>query len=85
VKGLLDLYEATFNPHWIEFAEKLQNIQDRLFWDSQDGGYFAVAEESPILTRTKDCTFGCFFSNFNNLFSFIIKCEDLMHVAATIT
>jgi len=71
VKGLLDLYEATFNPHWVEFAEELQNIQDKLFWDPDDGGYFAMAEESPILTRTKDCTFGC-FSNFSS----IIKCQD---------
>ncbi|XP_011875179.1 PREDICTED: spermatogenesis-associated protein 20 isoform X2 [Vollenhovia emeryi] len=55
VKGLLDLYEATFDPHWLEFAEELQNIQDRLFWDSKDGGYFSMAEKSPILTiRTKD-------------------------------
>jgi len=71
VKGLLDLYEATFNPHWVEFAEELQNIQDKLFWDPDDGGYFAMAEESPILTRTKDCMFGC-SSNFSS----IIKCQD---------
>ena len=65
VKGLLDLYEATFNPHWVEFAEELQDIQDRLFWDSEDGGYFAMAEESPILTRTKDCMFECSSNNFS--------------------
>lgn len=76
VKGLLDLYEASFDSHWLEFAEELQDIQDRLFWDSQDGGYFAVAK-SPILKRMKDCMFGCSFTNF----ILVIKCRGLMHIS----
>ncbi|KAG5305541.1 SPT20 protein, partial [Acromyrmex insinuator] len=75
VKGLLDLYEATFNPHWVEFAEELQDIQDRLFWDSEDGGYFAMAEESPILTRTKDSDDGSQPSGNS------IACSNLLRLA----
>ncbi|XP_039306294.1 spermatogenesis-associated protein 20 isoform X1 [Solenopsis invicta] len=75
VKGLLDLYEATFNPHWVEFAEELQDIQDRLFWDLQDGGYFAMAEESPILTRTKDSDDGALPSSNS------IACSNLLRLA----
>ncbi|XP_048504713.1 spermatogenesis-associated protein 20 isoform X2 [Athalia rosae] len=55
VKGLLDLYEATFNKHWLEFAEKLQEIQDNLFWDSVAGGYFATTkEDQTAILQLKD-------------------------------
>lgn len=64
VKGLLDLYEANFDPQWLEFAEELQDIQDRLFWDSQDGGYFSTVENSQMILRMKDGT-ACFCSNFS--------------------
>lgn len=57
VKGLLDLYQANFDVHWLEFAEQLQDIQDRLFWDSQDGGYFSTVEDSQMILRMKDGTF----------------------------
>lgn len=56
VKGLLDLYQANFDVHWLEFAEQLQDIQDRLFWDSQDGGYFSTVEDSQMILRMKDGT-----------------------------
>ncbi|XP_024891071.1 spermatogenesis-associated protein 20 [Temnothorax curvispinosus] len=75
VKGLLDLYEATFDPHWIEFAEELQDTQDRLFWDSEDGGYFAMAEESSILTRMKDSDDGAQPSSNS------IACSNMLRLA----
>lgn len=64
VKGLLDLYEANFDPQWLEFAEELQDIQDQLFWDSRDGGYFSTVENSQMILRMKDGTV-CFCSNFS--------------------
>ncbi|XP_046422311.1 spermatogenesis-associated protein 20 isoform X1 [Neodiprion fabricii] len=55
VQGLLDLYEATLDTHWLEFAEKLQDIQDNLFWDPVAGGYFATTEEDrTAILRLKD-------------------------------
>lgn len=65
VKGLLDLYEANFDPHWLELAEELQDIQDRLFWDTQDGGYFSTVKNSQIILRVKDGTLGRFCGNFS--------------------
>lgn len=56
VKGLLDLYEANFDIYWLEFAEILQDIQDDLFWDSQNGGYFSTVEDSEMILRMKDGT-----------------------------
>ncbi|KAF3853199.1 hypothetical protein F7725_013887 [Dissostichus mawsoni] len=40
VSGLLDLYEASLQTQWLQWAEQLQLRQDVLFWDQQDGGYF---------------------------------------------
>jgi uncharacterized protein YyaL (SSP411 family) len=55
VRGLLDLYETTFDIQWIEWAASLQSIQDRLFWDADQGGYFATGGISnDILLRMKD-------------------------------
>ena len=35
IQGLLDLYEATFDEKWIEWADQLQAHQNRLFWDEK--------------------------------------------------
>ncbi|XP_034187865.1 spermatogenesis-associated protein 20 isoform X1 [Osmia lignaria lignaria] len=55
VKGLLDLYESSLNEQWLEFAEKLQDIQDKLFWDEINGGYFTTTSDDPsIIVRLKE-------------------------------
>jgi uncharacterized protein YyaL (SSP411 family) len=41
IEALLNLYQASFEPRWIRLAEKLQEIQDNLFWDKSEGGYFS--------------------------------------------
>lgn len=65
MKGLLDLYEASFDVRWLEFAEKLQDVQDRLFWDSRDGGYFSTCEDSQMIIRVKDGMLYRFCGNFS--------------------
>lgn len=35
IKALLDLYEVSFDPEWIEWAHQLQQRQDELFWDDE--------------------------------------------------
>jgi uncharacterized protein YyaL (SSP411 family) len=55
IQGLLDLYQCDFNPDWLRWAEKLQDVVDELFWDSAEGGYFAVsAEDGTVLVRKKE-------------------------------
>lgn len=55
IQGLLDLYEATFTIHWLQWAVDLQAVMNRLFWDEQGGGYFSSAEGDPhLLVRLKD-------------------------------
>lgn len=52
--GLLDLYEASANEEHLLWALRLQEKQDELFYDPEDGGYFASAPDEHILIRMKD-------------------------------
>ncbi|ELW62264.1 Spermatogenesis-associated protein 20 [Tupaia chinensis] len=56
VRGLLDLYEASQESAWLEWALRLQDTQDKLFWDSQGGGYFCSEAElgAGLPLRLKD-------------------------------
>jgi uncharacterized protein YyaL (SSP411 family) len=54
-QGLLDLYEASFDAHWLALALELQSTQDRLFWDEKDGAYFSTrADAADLLARMKE-------------------------------
>jgi hypothetical protein len=55
VQGLLDLYEASFDVEWLKFAVKLQETQDRLFFDEKNGGYFNTSgKDESVFLRMKD-------------------------------
>jgi len=55
VQGLLDLYEASFDPQWLSLASRLQETQDRLFWDDKDGAYFSTrADALYLIARMKE-------------------------------
>ncbi|CAI5486922.1 unnamed protein product [Closterium sp. Naga37s-1] len=55
VASLLDLFEASGDSDWLAWAMELQETQDRLFWDEQQGGYFNTAEGDPsLLLRMKE-------------------------------
>jgi uncharacterized protein YyaL (SSP411 family) len=55
IQGLLDLYEASFDVSWLRFAVELQETQDRLFLDQEQGGYFnGTGQDASILLRLKE-------------------------------
>ena len=55
IQGLLDLYEASFDARWLSLASRLQETQDRLFWDDRDGAYFSTrADAVHLLARMKE-------------------------------
>ena len=55
IQGLLDLYEASFDVAWLQFAMELQETQDRLFLDPDRGGYFnGTGSDASILLRLKE-------------------------------
>ncbi len=55
IRGLLDLYEATFDARWLDWATELQNLQDDRFSDPAGGGYFASEDGDALVpVRTKE-------------------------------
>src|SRR6478609_1800750 len=55
IQGFLDLYEASFDVEWLKFAIQLQEIQDRLFFDEKNGGYFSNSgRDESVFVRMKD-------------------------------
>jgi uncharacterized protein YyaL (SSP411 family) len=52
--GLLDVFEATGDPRWVDAAAKLQATLDAEFWDAERGGFFeSGATRDPVLPRGK--------------------------------
>ncbi len=63
IQGLLDLYEAGFESRWLQWAVKLQDKMDELFWDEDPvgqpqggrGGYFnSRADDPTVIVRLKE-------------------------------
>lgn len=55
ISGLIDLYEATFDDGYLEWADRLQKTQIKLFWDSHHGGFYSTAEgQTDLILRLKD-------------------------------
>ena len=53
-QGLLDLYEATFDPRWLEAALELSERLEALFGDPAGGGWFTTAvDHERLLAREK--------------------------------
>ncbi len=53
--GALDLYEATGEIGWLQWAAELQETLDELFLDRENGGYFSAKEgDASILLRMKE-------------------------------
>jgi uncharacterized protein YyaL (SSP411 family) len=51
--GLLDLYEATFEPRWLEAAVDLCDRQQRLFGDDAGAWFQSAADHDRLLAREK--------------------------------
>ena len=55
IRGLLDLYETGCDQQWLEWAVRLQEKQNELFWDEKKGGYFnSTASDPNIMLRMKE-------------------------------
>ncbi len=53
--GLLDLYEATFEPRWLQVAIELNDDLIEHFWDEKEGGLFFTADDGEaLLVRPKE-------------------------------
>lgn len=55
IQGLLDLYESSLEGRWLLLAMDLTQVQNRLFWDEENGGFYATSGEDPsVLVRMKN-------------------------------
>nr|WP_142524432.1 thioredoxin domain-containing protein [Methylacidimicrobium cyclopophantes] len=55
IRGLIVLYEASFDTSRLVWAVVLQKECDRLFWDEKNGGYFSSSGRDPsVLLRMKE-------------------------------
>lgn len=53
--GLTELYEATYNPEYLQKAVHLNERMLDLFWDKEKGGMFLNGNDSEqLITRTKE-------------------------------
>ncbi|WP_127533616.1 thioredoxin domain-containing protein [Paenibacillus kobensis] len=53
--GLNELYEATLDPEWLEWAQSLADDMIRLYGDEEQGGFFFTAADSErLLIRMKE-------------------------------
>jgi len=54
INGLLDLYEASFEIKWLQWAVELQQTQDKLFFEPEQNTYFNTAEgQADIIVRMR--------------------------------
>ncbi|MFZ4525970.1 MAG: thioredoxin domain-containing protein [Chlorobium sp.] len=55
VQALLDLYEASFDVAYLQKAIQLMELQNRLFYDNMQGGYFSTAfDDNTVPMRLKE-------------------------------
>ena len=55
--GLLSLYEASFDPRWLEAMRSLVDRMLSSFWDEETGAFFdTAADQQALITRPQDMT-----------------------------
>ena len=53
--GLLELFQASGDAAWLDWAITLQAEQDRKFWDEKEAGWFSTTGDDPtVLLRLKE-------------------------------
>src|SRR5262249_20360130 len=55
LEGLASLYEATFEPRWLESALDVARVMIEQFWDEAEGGFFYTGKDhEALIARNKD-------------------------------
>jgi uncharacterized protein YyaL (SSP411 family) len=54
ISGLIELYQATFDSEYLQWADTLQQTQIKLFWDDKAGGFFRTSPSADVILRLKD-------------------------------
>ena len=54
ISGLVELYQATFEPRWLESAVQLAGQMQEHYADPAGGFYYTADDHERLITRTKD-------------------------------
>lgn len=54
ILGILELYESSKNPLYLEQAVSLQKTMIEKFWDNENGGFFMTADNKELPVRPKE-------------------------------
>ncbi|MHA2367091.1 MAG: thioredoxin domain-containing protein, partial [Candidatus Hodarchaeales archaeon] len=55
IQGLIELYQATYNPKYLQISLELNNYLIDHFWDKNNGGLFFTSDTNEkLLIRTKE-------------------------------
>lgn len=55
LEGLVGLFEATFEPRWLELSRQLAEVLVTEFWDASEGGFFYTGRShETLIARNKD-------------------------------
>jgi len=61
INGLIELYQATFQPKYLKLALKWQEVLDDEFWDDAEGGYFISSNKhEKLIMRRKEIYDGAY-------------------------
>jgi len=78
VNGLLDLYEATDNKKWLDYAKQFTDTQIELFYDSENGAFYDTRmEDKHLLIRTKESYDGARPSGNSVAINNLVQLADL--------
>ena len=78
VWGLLELYEADFDPHILQEAVSLNELMLDLFWDEDEGGFFLTPEDGEaLLIRPKEIYDGALPSGNSIALSNLLRLERM--------
>ena len=76
--GLIELYEATFEPRWLGEALRLADSADSLFWDTAQGGYYLSGSDiGDLPVRQKEYSDGALPSANSVMAQNLIKLSRL--------
>jgi uncharacterized protein YyaL (SSP411 family) len=80
--GLIELYEATFELEYLQFALELNNQMIELFWDEENGGsYFYGSDSEQLFSRNKETYYGALPSGNSVALLNILKLAKLTYDA----
>ena len=76
--GLVELYETTFDPTWLQAALTHMEVSLDQFWDAERGGfYMTAADADPLIARPKEATDGALPSGNSVQFQNLLRLSHL--------